>query len=302
MQGSKGRKRGLVVLAALTLVLVPAAIAWACNPQAQLVPNQASYQPGEQMTLSGSFFPRSTAIAISGPGIATTVTTTSNGAFKVSVATPSTPGVYSVRATKADGTAQSGLPKVASFQVAERRTAAAPVTGAPAPTRAAPNSSPAFSEPSVTRSPSRGVARQPARSPQSPGATNGGGGGGGGPTGGVAGGGTVVTGTTGVPVFAGSVAPAQTTFGAPAPAAAAKATSARRGSTAASGRAAASDSDVWSGFARGRTPSLTSSTAGAPDSGSGSSLGLGIGLLSLGLLALAAGLTAAEVQRRRAAR
>lgn len=295
-RNSTGRKRGMVALTAVSLLLVPAAIAWACNPQAQLTPNKASFQPGEQMTLSGSFFPRTTQLAISGPGISQTVTTGSSGTFQVRVAVPSTPGNYTVRATRADGAAQSGLPKVASFQVARPAAAApAPVTRAPAPT--VQGGSPSFSEPGVVRSPSRGVARstqprgtQP-RSQQQP------------TTGGVAGGGTVVTGATGVPVFAGSVAPAQTTFGAPAPAAAAKGTTARRGSsTAASGRASASDSDVWSGFAPGRTPSITSDTAGAPDDGSGSSLGLGIGLLALGLLALAAGLTAAEVQRRRSVR
>ena len=293
MQGSKSRSRrkGMIALTAVSLLLVPAAIAWACNPQAQLQPNQASYEPGQTMQLSGSFFPGSTRLAVSGPGISTTVTTTSNGTFQVSVPVPSTPGSYSVRVTKADGTAQSGLPKVASFQVARAVSSApAPVTGPPSrSTTGATN--PTFSEPGVSRSETRSVARTP-RSQAAP------------TTGGVAGGGTVVTGTTGVPVFAGSVAPAQTTFGAPAPATAAKGSTAatKRSSAASSGRAAASDSDVWSGFAPGRTPSLTSSAAGAPDGGTGSSLGLGIGLLAFGLLALAAGLTAAEVSRRRTSR
>lgn len=284
----------MIALTAVSLLLVPAAIAWACNPQAQLQPNQASYTPGETMQLSGSFFPRGMAINVTGPNFSRTVTTTSNGAFSVSVPVPTTPGSYTVRATRADGAAQSGLPKVVSFQVAKAvSTAPAPVTGPPSrSTTGATN--PSFSEPGVARSPARGVARttQPRSTQPAP------------TTGGVAGGGTVVTGTTGVPVFAGSVAPAQTTFGAPAPATAAQrsAASSRRSSTAASGRAAASDSDVWSGFAPGRTPSLTSSAAGAPDGGTGSSLGLGIGLLAFGLLALAAGLTAAEVQRRRTSR
>jgi len=297
---SGSRRRGIIALTAVSLLLVPAAIAWACNPQAQLVPNKASFSPGETMKLSGSFFPGSTPIAISGPGISTTVTTTSNGAFSVSVTVPSTAGNYSVRATKADGSARSGLPKVASFQVASSTAAPAPVTGAPAPTTTQGRTSPSFSEPGVVRSPTRSVARgtqprssQPRSSQPTSSQPR---------TGGVAGGGTVVTGVTGVPVFAGSVAPAQATFAAPAPAAAAKGTTARKGSTATSGRTAASESDVWSGFAPSRTASLTADTAGAPDSGSGSSLGLGIGLLALGLLALAAGLTAAEVQRRRAVR
>jgi len=283
----------MIALTAVSLLLVPAAIAWACNPQAQLQPNQASYTPGETMNLSGSFFPGTMALSVTGPNFSRTVTTTSNGTFAVSVPVPSTPGSYTVRVTRADGGSTSGLPKVASFQVAKAvSTAPAPVTGPPSrSTTGATN--PSFSEPGVARSPARSVARTTQPRSTQPSTT----------TGGVAGGGTVVTGVTGVPVFAGSVAPAQTTFGASAPATAAKgSTAAKRSSTASSGRAAASDSDVWSGFAPGRTPSLTSSAAGAPDGSTGGSLGLGIGLLAFGLLALAAGLTAAEVSRRRTSR
>ena len=58
-------------------------------------------------------------------------------------------------------------------------------------------------------------------------------------------------------------------------------------------------SDVWSGYAAGKTPSLTSGAA-VPDGDTGSELSLGIVLLAVGLLALVAGLTTAEVMRRRA--
>jgi len=294
MQGSnrRSRRRGLIGLTAVSLLLVPAAIAWACNPQAQLQPNQASFTPGQTMTLNGSFFPSRVGIAISGPGISTTVTTTSNGTFQVSVPVPSTPGSYSVRATRADGTATGGLPKVASFQVVRPASAApTPATRAPSQTTSG-SGNPSFNTPGVSRSPVTGVSPTSKSKSTQPAPT----------TGGVAGGGTVVTGSTGVPVFAGSVAPAQSSFAAPATASKSATVVAKRSAAAVGGRTAASDSDVWSGFAPGRTPSLTSSAAGAPDTGSGSSLGLGIGLLAFGLLALAAGLTAAEVQRRRTSR
>ena len=298
MHHPRRSRRGIVALAALSLLLVPAAIAWACNPQAQLRPDRASYSPGQTMTVSGSFFPRSTPIKVAVSGGATAVATTNaSGAFQISgLAVPSRPGTYTVTATRNDGVATSGLPKVASFQVAAAATRRAPASSPAPPAATQQPGSRAFVEPGVTRSPSRSVAGN---------GTSGGGGGqpGGGSTGGVAGGGTVVTGVTGVPVFAGSVAPATTTFGA-APAVAQSATPATAGSRSSAarstGRAAAADSDVWSGFANGRTPSLTSDAANAPDSGTGSGLGLGIGLLAVGLLALVAGLTAAEVRRRRA--
>ena len=295
MHHPKRSRRGIVALAAVSLLLVPAAIAWACNPQAQLTPNKASFSPGETMTVNGSFFPRTTAIKVTVSGGGTAVATTNaSGAFQISgLAIPSTPGTYTVTATRNDGVATSGLPKVASFQVAAPAARRAPASTPAPPATTQQGGDRAFIEPGVTRSPSRSVAGS--------GGDSGSGGGGqpqGGTTGGVAGGGTIVTGTTGVPVFAGSVAPAQATFGStPATAAqsAAKGTAARS-----SGRAAAADSDVWSGFANGRTPSLTSDAADAPDSDTGSGLGLGIGLLAVGLLALVAGLTAAEVRRRRA--
>jgi hypothetical protein len=55
------------------------------------------------------------------------------------------------------------------------------------------------------------------------------------------------------------------------------------------------------GFAPGKTATLTSEAAGAPDGGTGSQLGWGIALLAIGLLALVSGLTVAEVRRRRLA-
>jgi hypothetical protein len=58
---------------------------------------------------------------------------------------------------------------------------------------------------------------------------------------------------------------------------------------------------VWSGFAPGRTPSLSTAGDMVSEGDDGSGIGLGVGLLAFGLLALVGGLTAAEVSRRRSA-
>lgn len=278
------------------MVVVPAAIAWACNPQANISVNQGSYSPGQTMTVYGSYFPGNASITVTSPTGSKTVTTSSGGAFSTTFAVPSRPGSYVVSATRPTGGSAS-----ASFSVAApapaRAQAPAP-TGTPGTGTAAPRA-PSFDAPSVVRS-----KRQ--RS------TAGTGSGGNGPnapaTTGRSGSGVVSQG--GTTVFSGSApaaaptasggtfaaAPATATAGAPARAAAKRSSAARN--PAASEQSATGY--AWSGFAPGRTPSLTSATSMAPESGSGSGLGLGIGLLALGLVALVGGLTAAEMRRRRA--
>lgn len=289
--GTHSRRSFWIVLTAAALVVIPAAIAWACNPQAHLTLDRTSYSPGQSMVVAGSYFNDADVISITGPGVATSASPRGGG-FRVTVTAPSSPGSYTITASKSGGY-RAGLPKSASFSVA------APASSRPTP--AQPNSQgsqgsgPAFSEP--------GVARSPASSVQGGGNNTGGGGGGDSPTGGVGGGGTTTTGASGQTVFAGSAAPAQQSSfipgagGAAGTAAKAAVGSSGKGGARPSERAATAD--VWSGFAPGRTASLTSA-AGAPDGGTGSQLGLGIGLLALGLLALVSGLTAAEVRRRRA--
>jgi hypothetical protein len=112
--------------------------------------------------------------------------------------------------------------------------------------------------------------------------------------GGVGGGGGTVESQSGGTVFAGSVAPSS--GGGGAFFSGGGAATSTNAAAAPSERAAVSD--VWSAFAPGKTPSLTSAAA-MPDGGTGSELSLGIILLSVGLLALVGGLTAAEVTRRR---
>jgi len=87
----------------------------------------------------------------------------------------------------------------------------------------------------------------------------------------------------------------------PAPAAATSGGKAASKSSSATPSDQAAAGYVWSGFAPGKTPSLSTAGDMVSEGDSGSGLGLGIALLAFGLLALMGGLTAAEVSRRRAA-
>ncbi|MGI8944730.1 MAG: hypothetical protein ACR2GL_00635 [Thermoleophilaceae bacterium] len=273
------------------MVVAPAAIAWACNPQAHVSLDRTSYSPGQTVTAYGSFFPSSAStISVSGPGFSGPVAA-SGGAFSKSFVAPSAPGSYVISATRPTGGAAS-----AAFRVV---APAAKVTPAPvqteAPSAAAPKV-PSFNSPSVVRS-----ERQ--RSTSGSGGSDGGGPGAQtapGNTGSGSGGGVVIA-PSGVPVFAGSppVTSGGTFATVPAPAAAVGKPGRQQSSATPSDQAAAGY--VWSGFAPGQTPSLATAGDMVSEDDGGSGLGLGIGLLAFGLVALVVGMTAAEVTRRRAA-
>jgi hypothetical protein len=276
------------------MVVVPAAIAWACNPQAHVSLDKTSYAPGQSITAYGSYFTGNANITVTGPGGSSAMTTSSGGSFSKSFTAPSQPGSYVISATRPTGGAAS-----AAYQVvapAARVTPTPAQTEAQAPGAATPRV-PSFDSPSVVRSD-----RQ--RSTSGSGGSNGGGGGtqtSPGNTGSGSGGGVTVT-PSGAPVFVGSV-PAASTAGTtfvpvPATAAATKAAAKKSGATASD---QAATGYVWSGFAPGKTPSLSTAGDMVSEGDSGSGLGLGIGLLAFGLLALVGGLTAAEVSRRRSA-
>ena len=110
-------RRILGVLAVLALGLVPAAVAWACNPQATLTLDKPTYSAGEQMQVHGAFFPRSTQLTLSfEPGSTIgTVTTSASGSFETTITAPAAPGGYVLSVRRQEPT--SGLPKMASFQV-----------------------------------------------------------------------------------------------------------------------------------------------------------------------------------------
>lgn len=117
--GSNARRLLIIWLALLSVLAVPAAISWACNPQAQLTPDKASYAPGEAMVISGAFFPKGITVKVTlSSGQSVTASTDSNGAFTaVGLTAPAVPGNYTATATRADGQFQNGLPKVVSFSV-----------------------------------------------------------------------------------------------------------------------------------------------------------------------------------------
>ncbi len=297
--GVARRRRATFVTMVVAALVVPAAIAYACNPQAHVSLDKTSYQPSSAITVYGSYFPGNTNITVSGPSGTVTVPTSAGGGFQTSLTAPSTPGNYTITASRPTG----GFAP-ASFSVAAPAPAPAPAAAQPstpaaaAPTAEKPRSAPAFRTPSVARSEAPASAERtnpPARSGGSTagGASNNAG--------------SSVTSSSGQRVFSGSTSsatPVQTFSTAPAPAARPSRSSSSRTAPAAPAPAPAEQaalSDLFGNYQPGRTPSLTGAVAGAPAGGAGSGLGLGIGLLAFGLFALVAGLTAAEVRRRRPA-
>ena len=110
-----------------------------------------------------------------------------------------------------------------------------------------------------------------------------------------------MTTASGQPAFATGVAgPAFSTGGATVAGATQAAGTARARNTASTPSQRAAIGNAWTGNQLGQAPSLMSDSASSPSGGTGSQLGLGLGLLGFGVLALIAGLTAAEVRRRRA--
>ena len=258
------RRRRSFVLIAMAAVMVPAAIAWACNPQAHISLNNSTYSPGESISVSGSYFNSSSCgCTVSTSGSSTSA---SGSAWSTTLSAPSQPGSYTVVASSG---APDNVTRTASFQVVDQ-TASGPVSSNQG------SSGQSFKEPKVG-----GVSEKVGGVSEK--------------VGGVSGGGGSVDSGSGEQAFAGSVAAAPgggSFFSGGSVGSASSTTTAQP-----SERAAVSD--VWSGYAAGKTPSLTSGAA-VPDGDTGSELSLGIMLLAIGLLALVAGLTTAEVMRRRA--
>ena len=294
-----GRRKVLVATFAAVLVLVPVAIAWACNPQAHVSLDRTSYQPGQSMTIYGSYFPGKASITVSYPGGSQTVTTSAGGGFTLSgIAVPSQPGNYSVSASRPTGGFAPASFSVASPQPSSGSPSQQAPQTQPADSGTPKSTAPSYRAPSTTRSQRAGTVKQQSdpSPPQQQQRTT-----------------TAAPPAAAQPVFRGSAAPAPAaqTYTASDPVAAAA--PARRGERAARSRgegrrapAAVTPSqqtaisDVWSGFEPGRTPSLTTA-AGAPQGGTGSALAWGIGLLAVGLFGLVGGLAVAEGRRRRVA-
>jgi hypothetical protein len=285
------RRRALIGVLVGVLALLPAAIAWACNPQAHISLDRTSYSPGQTITVYGSYFPADTAVQVSGPVNSTTATTDGGGSFAATLTAPSQAGDYTISAKRATG----GFAP-ASFTVAAPAQTNNPPAGNPQPNqepapaqsqqpdRAAPTAPAVTRSERVQQAPRRDA---PAREPSTT---------------------TTTTGTTTTPVFTGSTAPAPAaagTFATTPTTTAAPAT--RRENARGSERQSAATpsqqtafSDVWGAFEPGRTATLAAAS-GAPDGGAGSQLGWGLGLLALGLFSLVGGLAYTEARRRRTA-
>jgi hypothetical protein len=320
----RGRWFGLSALAVLAGVLIPAALALACNPQAYLTLDKAAYAPGDSVRVSGSFFKNEVPITVtlSPTGQTATVTTSGNGAFSVTfqLAANAPTGGYSVQAVgyEADGSVTPGLPARGSLSVAvpvqtstpgaSQPPAAAPQVQASAPTpqqpvakeTVRPSQRPSssrqdadFPEPSVLNEPGVQTSRTPAASTRVPA------------------GGEGASVSAGRVVFGGSVAPAvsapEVVVGAPATVSSRTGSRASRSSGAGApvGRSAAERTaadDVWSALGTGRSPSVlpfAGDGVAVSSPRSGSQLALGLVLLGGGVLALVGGLAAGEARRRR---
>ncbi|MGI9098671.1 MAG: hypothetical protein ACR2H2_09330 [Solirubrobacteraceae bacterium] len=81
-------------------VVVPVAIAYACNPQAHVSIDKTAYQPGTAITVNGSFFTPNSAVTVSGPGSSVPVTTSPGGGFSTQLTAPTTPGNYTITASR----------------------------------------------------------------------------------------------------------------------------------------------------------------------------------------------------------
>ena len=95
----------LAVVAAICALLVHAAVAWACTPQAAVATDKLSYTSGEQMTVSGRDFSGTTVTITTDPAGASAgpVPVSSTGAFEARLDAPDQPGSYALVATSSNG-------------------------------------------------------------------------------------------------------------------------------------------------------------------------------------------------------
>jgi len=301
------RLRATAVLAVMAVVLVPVAIAWACNPQANLRLDNPSYGPGDRIGVSGAFFKGNAdlTITIEPGGSSTTVRAASNGFFATSITAPSTPGSYTVSAIgfESDGTVTPGLPARASFQVSPVSQApqgggspTGPTTqpGATAPGANQPRTG-RFAEPKVPRAtpfPSGKRRKSPTTRGRS---------GAGDRTAAVTTGAGVIK-RPGGAVFAGSVARADRPAAVASPGKRGKARETKGGAKTTTPSERSALGDVWSGVASANAPSLLPKASDAAPSGGGTGFQLiwGLALIGISSVALAGGLAAAGARRRKA--
>ena len=277
---------GSLLAAALT---VPAAIVWACTPQAQIGLDKGFYYPGDTVVIQGTNFVPNGPVAINlngGPPLATTQATDA-GYVRVAITLPSTAAtgdsiVAVARTSTGEFTARQGL--------VIRERAAAPSTPG---TRAAPQGGPAPA-PAGPAAPTRSrtvSGRQRAGSRGSPPGREPA------PAAGRAGAradARAATGGTGSAVARADAPRAESPVRAPG--------SSRTALAASRPSERSAGGDLWSGLRSSRAPALGEASAGSGGSpGPGGELVGALGLLALGLAALGIGVSA-SARRRRTAR
>ncbi|MBA3421768.1 MAG: hypothetical protein H0U12_07735 [Thermoleophilaceae bacterium] len=150
-------RRLVVVLTVMAALLVPAAVAWACNPSPGMKTDKLSYEKGETMIVSGHYFSTKDKNAVTlrtdpagaagGP-----VAVRKTGTFRTQMAAPNRPGSYTLLATSSNGSPSART----TFEVASPSSTEPPSGGTNNPQR--------FREPSIQSSPAGTTTRSPAGS------------------------------------------------------------------------------------------------------------------------------------------
>ena len=333
--GRAGQRQVLIGLLIAALLLVPAAIAWACGPNRQMQLDLTTYGPGDTVTVTGAnFYPNMELRFRLDPGSEFSTKTDQNGSFSLSFPGPTEPGGYALQAEGyLDGEPVVNTNAVGSFEVraappSNPRPDPRPDPGRPDPGRPdpRPDLGPGTDSPRPDPRPSRPDGGAAITPPDS--------GGGGtqgagdwppprsGPVRGLASRGATPNRTGGTPgarragngrgertgtgayatvndegrdVFAGSVPRRDRAVASGARLASGAAKPAGPSERTASG-------DIWSGFGSSMNASLLPKPGdpAAPESGAESETAWGAALLALGLLVLVGCVGVAEARRRRA--
>lgn len=291
------RRRSLLVLAVAALVVVPAAISWACGPNRAIQLDRISYTPGQTVNVSGANFDVGASVDINVDGVGVTSTTVSGtGNISASFPAPSALGTHTVNTSGTDqnGQALAGTGNSVTFTVVAPSSSGGGGNPSSPGSSAGSGSGSGSSTPGTTSGRTGSGAGDNSRSVPGGerfGRAGGGGGGGGGANAGVNTTEGVID-TAGTTAFAGSVP--RTTRAEVA----ARVTGDRGAASGARPSERSAAADLWSGLSSSNNPSLMSEADEPGDAGTGAGLVWALALLGAGALALL-GLGAAEAQRRR---
>lgn len=283
-------------------IAIPAALSWACGPQAGIYPDRSTYAPGDVGHIAGTNFLPGAQFTINiegGPTLASVTIPQGQNSFSVSFTVPSTAGDYVLRVIGTDPQGNALPPSPQTIRVAAPLPTtvpnAAPSESAPAAATPAPaqSTSPATSRPS-TREEASATVKAPARSarpatrtrPNAAGTAP-----------------AASTSTASTPaVFAGSVPRTGAATQKPVTRTTRRAAGTSRAPTTATRPSESTASAPgWSGLGAGASPALVpnGSFPATASTGNATARTLSILMLGLGLAALAGGVGVTELRRRR---